>query len=147
MSDNKDIKDGKKNNADDVEENVIQDERVNINEEEEGAPAHENCHGEIGEIYNVGIYYIYIMMLIIAIILFSSIYKFLLFLTGKRFLAIVIAGASVIGLNIHIYALYYMPYSSDPNYLPNPQQEDQLSEEVARDGNISNNDIKQNKLP
>ena len=147
MSDNKDNKDGKENNADDEEENVIQDERVIINEEEEGAPAHENCHGEIGEIYNVGIYYIYIMMLIIAIILFSSIYKFLLFLTGKRFLAIVIAGASVIGLNIHIYALYYMPYSSDPNYLPNPQQEDQLSEEVARDGNISNNDIKQNKLP
>ena len=142
MSDNKDNKDGKENNADDEEENVIQDERVIINEEEEGAPAHENCHGEIGEIYNVGIYYIYIMMLIIAIILFSSIYKFLLFLTGKRFLAIVIAGASVIGLNIHIYALYYMPYSSDPNYLPNPQQEDQLSEEAPREGNISNDDLK-----
>ena len=145
MSDSKNIKDRKENNADDAEENVIQEESVIDNsseEEEEGAPAHENCHGEIGEIYNVGIYYIYIMMLIIAIILFSSIYKFLLFLTGKRFLAIVIAGASVIGLNIHIYALYYMPYSSDPNYLPNPQQEDQLSEEVPRDGNISNEDIK-----
>ena len=145
MSDSKNIKDGKENNADDGEENVIQEESVIDNsseEEEEGAPAHENCHGEIGEIYNVGIYYIYIMMLIIAIILFSSIYKFLLFLTGKRFLAIVIAGASVIGLNIHIYALYYMPYSSDPNYLPNPQQENQLSEEVPRDGNISNDDIK-----
>ena len=143
MSDNKDIEDGKEKDADDAEENVIQDEGVidNSEEEEEDAPAHENCHGEIGEIYNVGIYYIYIMMLIIAIILFSSIYKFLLFLTGKRFLAIVIAGASVIGLNIHIYALYYMPYSSDPNYLPNPQQEDQPSEEVPRDGNISN-DIK-----
>ena len=143
MSDNKDTEGGQENNADEVEENVIQDERVIVNrEEEEGAPAHENCHGEIGEIYNVGIYYIYIMMLIIAIILFSSIYKFLLFLTGKRFLAIVIAGASVIGLNIHIYALYYMPYSSDPNYLPNPQQEDQLSEEVASDGNNSNNNTK-----
>ena len=145
MSDSKNIKDGKENNADDGEENVIQEESVIDNsseEEEEGAPAHENCHGEIGEIYNVGIYYIYIMMLIIAIILFSSIYKFLLFLTGKRFLAIVIAGASVIGLNIHIYALYYMPYSSDPNYLPNPQQEDQLGEEVPRDGDISNDDIK-----
>ena len=143
MSDSKNIKDWKENNADDAEENVIQEESVidYSSEEEEGAPAHENCHGEIGEIYNVGIYYIYIMMLIIAIILFSSIYKFLLFLTGKRFLAIVIAGASVIGLNIHIYALYYMPYSSDPNYLPNPQQEDQPSEEVPRDGNISN-DIK-----
>ena len=145
MSDSKNIKDRKENNADDGEENVIQEESVINNsseEEEEGAPAHENCHGEIGEIYNVGIYYIYIMMLIIAIILFSSIYKFLLFLTGKRFLAIVIAGASVIGLNIHIYALYYMPYSSDPNYLPNPQQENQPSEEVPRDGNISNDDIK-----
>ena len=144
MSDKKDTEGGQENNADEVEENVIQDERVIVNreEEEEGAPAHENCHGEIGEIYNVGIYYIYIMMLIIAIILFSSIYKFLLFLTGKRFLAIVIAGASVIGLNIHIYALYYMPYSSDPNYLPNPQHEDQLSEEAPRDGNISNDDIK-----
>ena len=144
MSDSKNIKDGKENNADDGEENVIQEESVidNSEEEEEGAPAHENCHGEIGEIYNVGIYYIYIMMLIIAIILFSSIYKFLLFLTGKRFLAIVIAGASVIGLNIHIYALYYMPYSSDPNYLPNPQQKDQLCEEVPRDGNISNDDVK-----
>lgn len=146
MSDKKDTEGGQENNADEVEENVIQDERVIVNREEEeeegGAPSHENCHGEIGEIYNVGIYYIYIMMLIIAIILFSSIYKFLLFLTGKRFLAIVIAGASVIGLNIHIYALYYMPYSSDPNYLPNPQQEDQLSEEAPRDGNISNDDIK-----
>ena len=143
MSDNKDIEDGKEKDADDAEENVIQDESVidNSEEEEEGAPAHENCHGEIGEIYNVGIYYIYIMMLIIAIILFSSIYKFLLFLTGKRFLAIVIAGASVIGLNIHIYALYYMPYSSDPNYLPNPQQKDQLNKEVARDDNTSNDDI------